>query len=121
MFWKRGLLLGAGTFGKVYRGLNVLTGELFAVKQIPSQGPCGDLSQGLDTLAREVDLMRELRHENIVRYLGTEREEGTLYVHCQVSDTAWPSLTRLCVQICIPGVCAWRIYCKPLARIRNAG
>ena len=95
MFWKRGLLLGAGTFGKVYRGLNVLTGELFAVKQIPSQGPCGDLSQGLDTLAREVDLMRELRHENIVRYLGTEREEGTLYVHCQVSDTAWPSLTRL--------------------------
>ena len=80
MFWKRGLLLGAGTFGKVYRGLNVLTGELFAVKQIPSQGPCGDLSQGLDTLAREVDLMRELRHENIVRYLGTEREEGTLYV-----------------------------------------
>lgn len=32
--WKCGELIGEGTFGKVYRGLNNVTGEFIAVKQI---------------------------------------------------------------------------------------
>jgi len=93
-------MLGAGTFGKVYRGLNVLTGELFAVKEIPAMGPCGDLSSGLDTLAREVDLMKALRHENIVRYLGTEREDGTLCVARCGACGSFAVCVCVCVCVC---------------------
>jgi len=32
--WQRGQLLGAGSYGRVYFGLNMSTGELMAVKQI---------------------------------------------------------------------------------------
>lgn len=77
--WKRGSSIGAGTFGTVYRGLNVATGELFAVKSISAAGPDGDISDSLIALEKEVNVMRYMeRHDNIVQYLGTEREGRNL-------------------------------------------
>lgn len=32
--WQKGGLIGSGAFGKVYLGLNLVTGELLAVKQV---------------------------------------------------------------------------------------
>lgn len=32
--WKRGEMIGAGAFGRVYMGLNNETGQLMAVKQV---------------------------------------------------------------------------------------
>jgi serine/threonine protein kinase len=32
--WRKGQLIGSGSFGIVYQGFNTHTGELFAVKQI---------------------------------------------------------------------------------------
>ncbi len=32
--WKKGELIGKGSFGKVYMGMNIKTGELLAVKQV---------------------------------------------------------------------------------------
>jgi hypothetical protein len=64
--WKKGSeIIGEGTFGQVYKGLNCSTGELLAVKQI-----C--LTDGTEeevrTLRKEIDLMQDLVHPNIVRY-----------------------------------------------------
>ena len=64
--WKRGQAIGEGTFGRVFKGLNERTGELLALKQI-----C--LADGSETeveeLCREIRVMRNLNHGNIVRFV----------------------------------------------------
>ena len=37
VMWARGELLGEGAYGKVFAGLNQLTGELMAVKQLKAR------------------------------------------------------------------------------------
>ena len=67
--WKRGEMLGQGAFGVVYLGLNVESGELMAVKQMSLEEVS---SKELSSLENEISLLRNMRHPNIVRYIGTE-------------------------------------------------
>ncbi|KAG6481151.1 hypothetical protein ZIOFF_057746 [Zingiber officinale] len=67
--WRRGELIGCGAFGHVYMGMNLDSGELLAVKQAH-----------IRELEEEVKLLKNLSHPNIVRYLGTTREEETLNI-----------------------------------------
>lgn len=89
--WLKGKKIGAGSFGSVYLGLNSFTGELMAVKQveIPNIGELEvstqrnnedeDTLKGgsthqqsmIEALQREMALLKELKHEKIVRYLGS--------------------------------------------------
>ncbi|OQS01686.1 mitogen-activated protein kinase kinase kinase [Achlya hypogyna] len=81
--WKKGELIGEGTFGKVFKGLNCITGELFAVKQIeiPPQDSLMDVEKKkLAKLGEEIALMKELRHVHIVRYQGTDRDNLHFYI-----------------------------------------
>ncbi|KAI8846639.1 kinase-like domain-containing protein, partial [Chytridium lagenaria] len=83
--WMRGELIGKGSFGKVYFGVNLTTKEVMAVKQVElvpvvqRRGPNGvnggadgsGLRQKMvDALRMEVLLLRELDHQNVVQYLG---------------------------------------------------
>ena len=56
--------------GKVFKALNMRTGSLFAVKKLVLDG--APQSQ-VAALQREISVLQKLKHENIVRYLGTER------------------------------------------------
>lgn len=74
--WMKGALIGQGSFGSVYLALHAITGELLAVKQVEAPAP-GANSQNdnrkksmIDALKREISLLRDLRHPNIVQYLG---------------------------------------------------
>ncbi|KAK4143684.1 uncharacterized protein C8A04DRAFT_28676 [Dichotomopilus funicola] len=74
--WMKGALIGQGSFGSVYLALHAVTGELLAVKQVETPAP-GANSQSdsrkksmIDALKREISLLRDLRHPNIVQYLG---------------------------------------------------
>ncbi|KAL0239260.1 hypothetical protein PCE1_004948 [Barthelona sp. PCE] len=67
--WVKGKQLGAGSFGQVFLGLNVETGELLAVKQCPLEE---EISVEIRALEKELSLLRFVDHRNIVRYLGTE-------------------------------------------------
>ena len=64
--WVKGEVIGQGTFGRVYRGMNEGTGELLAVKQICLVDGAED---ELNTLRGEIRLMKSLDHRNIVRYV----------------------------------------------------
>ncbi|CAM9501439.1 unnamed protein product, partial [Ectocarpus fasciculatus] len=75
--WKRGEQIGMGSFGKVFKGLNKSTGELFAVKQISLRD---GLREEINTLEAEIDLMKDLDHRHIVRYCGTDRGVRHLYI-----------------------------------------
>jgi hypothetical protein len=75
--WIQGEAIGEGTFGKVFKGLNQKTGELLAIKQMYLT----DGSQKeVEELQKEINVMWELDHENIVRYLGTSRNEKCLFI-----------------------------------------
>ncbi|CAH0022969.1 unnamed protein product [Clonostachys rhizophaga] len=74
--WMKGALIGQGSFGSVYLALHAVTGELLAVKQVEAPAP-GANSQSdarkksmIEALKREISLLRDLRHPNIVQYLG---------------------------------------------------
>jgi mitogen-activated protein kinase kinase kinase len=75
--WKRGEPIGQGTFGTVYKGLNERTGELLAIKEICLvDGSESDVKE----LRKEISIMWDLDHENIVRYIGTAQTERYLYI-----------------------------------------
>ncbi|CAG8604437.1 2432_t:CDS:2, partial [Scutellospora calospora] len=84
--WMKGDLIGMGSFGTVYLGLNSATGELMAVKQVelPSGNSANEERKKsmLDALQREITLLKELQHENIVQYLGSQHDndEKTLNI-----------------------------------------
>jgi len=71
MGWKKGLLIGEGSFGSVFRALDEVNGLMFAAKRIllPPDASRSDIK----SLRREIKLMKTLNHPNIVRYLGSDQ------------------------------------------------
>lgn len=84
--WMKGALIGQGSFGSVYLALHTVTGELLAVKQVeaPSPGVASANDQKkksmIDALKREIGLLRELQHPNIVQYLGCSNSADHLNI-----------------------------------------
>lgn len=72
--WIKGALIGAGSFGSVFLGMDAQHGLLMAVKQVAL--PRGNSTNEerkktmLTALEREIALLKELSHEYIVQYLG---------------------------------------------------
>ena len=77
--WLKGARIGSGSFGTVYLGMSPTTGELLAVKQVAlptKEGVNSNVqSSVIDALQHEMSLLKELNHENIVRYLGASTDE----------------------------------------------
>ncbi|KAL8764199.1 MAG: hypothetical protein Q9184_000168 [Pyrenodesmia sp. 2 TL-2023] len=78
--WMKGALIGQGSFGSVYLALHAITGELMAVKQV--EVPSTSIStmdkkkeSMINALKREIDLLRDLQHKNIVQYLGSNSDD----------------------------------------------
>ncbi|XP_034923485.1 mitogen-activated protein kinase kinase kinase NPK1 isoform X3 [Populus alba] len=81
--WRKGELIGCGAFGRVYMGMNLDSGELLAVKQvsIAASSASKEKTQAhIRELEEEVKLLKNLSHPNIVRYLGTAREDDSLNI-----------------------------------------
>jgi len=85
--WMQGALIGQGSFASVYLALHAVTGELMAVKQVELPGRVG-ADAALDkrkesmlaALKREINLLSDLQHENIVQYLGVQATEEHLNI-----------------------------------------
>ena len=73
--WSLGSEIGVGSFGRVFMGLNASNGSIMAVKvlRIPNEKK----RLIVEDLQREIDLMKSLKHPNIVRYLGAEVDNST--------------------------------------------
>ncbi|KAJ9552216.1 hypothetical protein OSB04_016261 [Centaurea solstitialis] len=81
--WQKGDFLGSGSFGTVYEGYNEY-GFFFAVKEVSllDQGSQG--KQSIFQLEQEIFLLSQIQHENIVRYLGTDKDDGKLYIFLEL-------------------------------------
>ncbi|KAI8586946.1 kinase-like domain-containing protein [Geranomyces variabilis] len=74
--------LGEGTYATVYKGKAVTTGEILALKEINL-----DVEEGAPSTAiREISLMKELRHPNIVRLHDVIHTEKTLTLVFEFMD-----------------------------------
>ncbi|CAB16269.1 CTD kinase subunit alpha [Schizosaccharomyces pombe] len=75
--------IGEGTYGKVYKAINTVTGDLVALKRIR-------LEQEKDgfpiTTVREVKILQRLRHKNIVRLLEIMVEKSSVYMVFEYMD-----------------------------------
>ena len=68
--WVPGRMIGQGAFGKVFHALNLDNGEFMAVKQVMTGQDNTQQKKMTDSLLREIELLSELDHDNIVRYFG---------------------------------------------------
>jgi serine/threonine protein kinase len=72
--WTLGAKIGVGSFGVVHVGMNTQNGTLMAVKIFKVDGAV------MKDVRREIELMRSLRHQNIVRYLGAQMDKTNLHI-----------------------------------------
>lgn len=84
----RGQLIGKGTYGRVYMGINAETGEVLAVKQVEINprvaGQDKDrIKEMVAAMNHEIDTMQHLEHPNIVQYLGCERAEFSISIYLE--------------------------------------
>ncbi|XP_017374891.1 cyclin-dependent kinase 2 isoform X1 [Cebus imitator] len=69
--------IGEGTYGVVYKARNKLTGEVVALKKIRLDTE----TEGVPSTAiREISLLKELNHPNIVKLLDVIHTENKLYL-----------------------------------------
>ncbi|AET40720.1 mitogen-activated protein kinase kinase kinase BCK1 Ecym_6344 [Eremothecium cymbalariae DBVPG len=97
--WIKGEIIGKGSFGAVYLGLNVTTGEMMAVKQVevPKFGSQDQITvTNVEALISEVSTLKNLDHLNIVQYLGFENKNGIYSLFLEyVAGGSVGSLIRL--------------------------
>ncbi|KMZ74116.1 hypothetical protein ZOSMA_135G00450 [Zostera marina] len=79
MNWSKGRELGRGSFGTVYEAINH-DGFFFAVKEVSLLDQGVNAQQSIQQLEQEIALLSDFKQDNIVRYLGTEKEEAKLYI-----------------------------------------
>ncbi|KPI44380.1 MAP kinase kinase kinase mkh1 [Cyphellophora attinorum] len=84
----RGQLIGKGTYGRVYLGMNATTGDFLAVKQVEvnqkvSGGDKDRIKEMVAALDIEIETMKDLEHPNIVQYLGCDRREFSISIYLE--------------------------------------
>ncbi|NXU87425.1 M3K19 kinase, partial [Xiphorhynchus elegans] len=80
IMWTRGEVLGKGAYGTVYCGLTS-QGQLIAVKQVVlDTSDQATTEKEYQKFHEEVDLLKTLKHVNIVTYLGTCLEDNILSI-----------------------------------------
>ncbi|KAG6033830.1 hypothetical protein E4U41_006797 [Claviceps citrina] len=75
--YRLGACIGKGAFGSVYKAFNWSTGEAVAVKQIKLVNlPKSELRM----IESEIDLLKNLFHDNIVKYIGFVKSADCLNI-----------------------------------------
>jgi mitogen-activated protein kinase kinase kinase len=123
--WVRGALIGAGSFGQVYLGMNAANGSFMAVKQV--ELPTGNSHNEerkksmLSALEREIELLKEIQHDNIVQYLGNYSAE--ILITRDFAELPW-QIPLLMARIC---TFSWntcpvdqlRTFCRTMGPLRR--
>lgn len=75
MLWESAEIIGQGSFGRVLFGIDKTTENLLAIKEIPLIS-----IKNLSEVTQEVEILSQLNHPNIVRYLGTHTSHECLLI-----------------------------------------
>ncbi|KAL2261244.1 hypothetical protein VTK26DRAFT_4515 [Humicola hyalothermophila] len=89
--YRLGDCIGKGAFGSVYKAFNWGTGEAVAVKQIKlADVPKSELRM----IEAEIDLLKNLHHDNIVKYIGFVKTADCLNIILEYCENG--SLHSIC-------------------------
>lgn len=78
--WRCGSKIGQGSYGCVYKGLEISAGVIFAVKKAVLRENDDEDHKFVEKLSDELEIFRHLRHPNIVSFLGYEIKDGELCI-----------------------------------------
>eukprot|EP00755_Sulcionema_specki_P026047 Sspe_Gene.84725::Locus_55623_Transcript_1_1_Confidence_1.000_Length_2625::g.84725::m.84725 len=78
--YRKGKRLGGGATGTVFQGIDQLTGQFVAIKEVK-----GEALQ-IKEVASEFDLLQKLHHPNIVRYIDYEYQSGGISIYLELVD-----------------------------------
>lgn len=82
--WQRGENIGSGAFGQVFKVMHTGTGEMCAMKVVHvKDAPEAKIKKVVESLMQEIELMQDLSHPNIVRYLGSEHKDESLNIYME--------------------------------------
>ncbi|KAJ3424911.1 sterile20-like kinase isoform b-related [Anaeramoeba flamelloides] len=73
--------LGEGNYASVYKGKHKKNGNIVAIKQISI-----DTDEDIQELIAEIEIMKQLDHENIVKYYGTYFHNDCLWIIMECCD-----------------------------------
>ncbi|CAG9335837.1 unnamed protein product [Blepharisma stoltei] len=71
-----GKIIGNGAFSNVYAATCIKTGKEYAIKVIPKQ----KITKSLDSLVREIRIMRKIKHPNIVNLYKVYESFSNVYL-----------------------------------------
>jgi tRNA A-37 threonylcarbamoyl transferase component Bud32 len=77
--------LGSGAMGTVYRGRYTETGQVMAIK-IMAPGIGSTNAAAVDRFEREIAILKQLNHPNIVRFFGAGKKQGMRYFAMEFID-----------------------------------
>ena len=88
--WVRGARIGEGDNSRVYVGLRVPTGSIIAVKEVDLRLEHRDHENAqyhaeLSAIRTSNEVLKDLDHPNVVRYLGIDLASGAQGVTLQLS------------------------------------
>ncbi|XP_027354222.1 MAP3K epsilon protein kinase 1-like isoform X2 [Abrus precatorius] len=69
--------IGKGAYGRVYKGLDLENGDFVAIKQVSLENI---VQEDLNIIMQEIDLLKNLNHKNIVKYLGSLKTRSHLHI-----------------------------------------
>ncbi|XP_034231021.1 mitogen-activated protein kinase kinase kinase 1-like isoform X2 [Thrips palmi] len=73
--WVRGPLLGRGAFSSCYQAWDMTSGTIMAVKQVSfCRNSLEEQDRVENAVRQELEVLKTLRHENIVRMIGATRQ-----------------------------------------------
>ncbi|XP_057297827.1 mitogen-activated protein kinase kinase kinase 19-like [Hydractinia symbiolongicarpus] len=76
--WQKGKMIDRGAFGVVYQGLTD-NAQLIAVKEVEI-GNSKNMARNYKKLQDEINILKGLRHRNIIRFIGTALEDNVIYI-----------------------------------------
>ncbi|XP_077596797.1 uncharacterized protein LOC144212637 isoform X2 [Stigmatopora nigra] len=75
--------VGQGSFGRVHKGMKKFTGQVVALKFMPKMGRS---TKELQSLKKEIDIMSNLQHPNIVKFFDSFETETEVVVVTEYAE-----------------------------------
>ncbi|KAJ3071965.1 putative protein serine/threonine kinase, partial [Rhizoclosmatium hyalinum] len=94
-------VIGRGSYGEVYKGINLSTNATVAIKVIDFE----DTGDEIEDIRREISILAELQSDYVTRYFGSYVEESQLWI---------------VMEYCAGGSCLDLIKLGPLSEIHIA-
>lgn len=78
--------IGRGSYGVVYKGADIRTSNIIAVKTISISNVKNDPEQFFSALRNEIEIMRKLQHPNIVSLYDVKQSSNYIYLFQELCE-----------------------------------